>query len=173
MKSARYRARHLERRRAQDRAIAARRRAKDPELANAKNREWANENRERFRELVRNAGARYRIKNKEAIKEIGKRWRTNNPGIVRAAVLRRNFGIAPLQLAAAIYFQGERCAICRDRLRLGEKKQKSTVHVDHCHRTGRFRGVLCVGCNSAIGKLNDDPCVLERAASYVRNGGPS
>ncbi|MFR0353710.1 endonuclease VII domain-containing protein [Streptomyces sediminimaris] len=40
------------------------------------------------------------------------------------------------------------------------------VHVDHCRRTGRVRGVLCFNCNSAIGKLGDDPDAVRRAAAY-------
>ncbi|WP_255952940.1 endonuclease VII domain-containing protein [Streptomyces odontomachi] len=41
------------------------------------------------------------------------------------------------------------------------------VHVDHCHKTGRVRGVLCFNCNSAIGKLGDDPDVVRRAVAYL------
>ncbi|MGW3290764.1 endonuclease VII domain-containing protein [Streptomyces sp. NPDC001002] len=41
------------------------------------------------------------------------------------------------------------------------------VHVDHCHKTGRVRGVLCFNCNSAIGKLGDDPDAVRRAAVYL------
>ncbi|MFE0039708.1 endonuclease VII domain-containing protein [Streptomyces sp. NPDC059013] len=41
------------------------------------------------------------------------------------------------------------------------------AHVDHCHETGRVRGVLCFNCNSAIGKLGDDPDTVRRAAAYL------
>ncbi|WP_354603289.1 endonuclease domain-containing protein [Streptomyces panacea] len=40
--------------------------------------------------------------------------------------------------------------------------------MDHCHETGRVRGVLCFNCNSAIGKLGDDPDTLRRAIAYWR-----
>ncbi|WP_240203814.1 endonuclease VII domain-containing protein [Streptomyces actuosus] len=40
-------------------------------------------------------------------------------------------------------------------------------HVDHCRKTGRVRGVLCFNCNSAIGKLGDDPGAVRRAAAYL------
>ncbi|MFE0703366.1 endonuclease domain-containing protein [Streptomyces sp. NPDC058872] len=43
----------------------------------------------------------------------------------------------------------------------------SAVHVDHCRETGRVRGVLCFNCNSAIGKLGDDPDTLRRAISSL------
>ncbi|WP_338120071.1 endonuclease VII domain-containing protein [Streptomyces sporangiiformans] len=41
------------------------------------------------------------------------------------------------------------------------------IHVDHCHETGRVPGVLCFNCNSAIGKLGDDPDAVRRAAAYL------
>ncbi|WP_406461619.1 endonuclease VII domain-containing protein [Streptomyces sp. NBC_01622] len=41
------------------------------------------------------------------------------------------------------------------------------VHVDHCHQTGRVRGVLCFNCNSGIGLLRDDPAAAYRAADYL------
>ena len=41
--------------------------------------------------------------------------------------------------------------------------------VDHDHATGEIRGLLCVNCNSAIGKLRDDPILLQRATCYLTN----
>ncbi|WP_309475787.1 endonuclease domain-containing protein [Streptomyces spongiicola] len=41
------------------------------------------------------------------------------------------------------------------------------AHVDHCPGTGRVRGVPCFNCNSAIGKLGDDPDTVRRAAAYL------
>ncbi|MFF2384714.1 endonuclease domain-containing protein [Streptomyces sp. NPDC058108] len=43
----------------------------------------------------------------------------------------------------------------------------AAVHVDQSHRTGRVRGVPCFNCNSAIGKLGDDPDAVRRAAAYL------
>lgn len=40
--------------------------------------------------------------------------------------------------------------------------------LDHCHRTGEFRGWLCSNCNTALGFAKDDPTLLERLASYLR-----
>lgn len=40
--------------------------------------------------------------------------------------------------------------------------------LDHCHATGRVRGVLCIKCNSAIGALGDTPEGLQRAIDYLR-----
>ncbi|MGW4159353.1 endonuclease domain-containing protein [Streptomyces sp. NPDC004788] len=49
----------------------------------------------------------------------------------------------------------------------GSCRKAPAAHVDHCHETGRVRGVVCFNCNSAIGKLGDDPDVLRRAIAYL------
>lgn len=58
--------------------------------------------------------------------------------------------------------QGEVCAICRKPCRTGRE-----LAVDHCHGTGKGRGLLCFHCNTGIGKLNDDPELLKRAVVYL------
>lgn len=60
--------------------------------------------------------------------------------------------------------QDGRCLICR-----GEFGQ--TLPVDHCHRTGKVRGLLCHHCNRGIGLFGDDPERLRRAADYVEAEG--
>ena len=59
--------------------------------------------------------------------------------------------------------QGGRCAICGNPPRKGTK-----LGVDHCHRTGLVRGLLCDLCNRAIGLLYDDPNRCFKAAMYLR-----
>jgi hypothetical protein len=56
--------------------------------------------------------------------------------------------------------EGEACEIC------GSSEKR--LGVDHCHKTGNTRGVLCLNCNSALGMINDDPSRAERMASYLR-----
>ncbi len=41
------------------------------------------------------------------------------------------------------------------------------MHVDHDHATGTIRGLLCVGCNNALGQFHDDPHLLALAIEYV------
>ncbi|MEU1472741.1 endonuclease domain-containing protein, partial [Streptomyces sp. NPDC005761] len=43
----------------------------------------------------------------------------------------------------------------------------SAAHVDHRRQTGRVRGIRCFNCNSAVGKLGDDPDTLRRAIAYL------
>jgi hypothetical protein len=60
--------------------------------------------------------------------------------------------------------QGGRCAICR-------KISKGTgLVIDHEHRSGKVRGLLCTKCNSGLGMFQDDPKRLTEAARYLKGG---
>lgn len=65
-------------------------------------------------------------------------------------------------LNAMLVTQDGVCAICLT---------APAVHVDHDHRTGAVRGLLCFRCNAALGQLDDDPLVLRRAARYLEDKG--
>jgi hypothetical protein len=42
-----------------------------------------------------------------------------------------------------------------------------TLHIDHCHATGKIRGVLCHNCNTALGNVKDDPRRLRSLIDYL------
>ena len=44
-----------------------------------------------------------------------------------------------------------------------------TLHVDHCHSTGKVRGLLCNNCNNGIGKLADSILLLQKAINYLQD----
>jgi len=58
--------------------------------------------------------------------------------------------------------QNKLCAIC-SRAPNGKR-----LHVDHCHKTGRVRGLLCFKCNAGIGMLDDSPILLAKAVDYLK-----
>ncbi|MFD7711836.1 endonuclease VII domain-containing protein [Streptomyces sp. NPDC059786] len=68
------------------------------------------------------------------------------------------YGMTVAERDEMIASQKGLCAICR---------MAPAVHVDHCHETGRVRGVLCFNCNSGLGLLRDDPEAMYRAADYL------
>ena len=72
--------------------------------------------------------------------------------------LKRSYGLTEAERDAMIGSQRGLCVICL---------KAPAAHVDHCHKTGKVRGVLCFNCNSAIGKLGDDPDAVRRAAAYL------
>ncbi|MFI9581798.1 endonuclease VII domain-containing protein [Streptomyces sp. NPDC052236] len=83
--------------------------------------------------------------------------------VCRAARLQENYfkrkyGITMAERDEMISAQMGVCSICL---------AAPAVHVDHCHETGRVRGVLCFNCNSAIGVLGDDPDIIRRAIAYL------
>ena len=59
--------------------------------------------------------------------------------------------------------QNGRCAICEDDLVF----KKGGASVDHCHRTGRVRGLLCKHCNVGLGHFRDNVSRLENAIRYL------
>lgn len=65
--------------------------------------------------------------------------------------------------------QNGRCAICnRTPAEAGQPNRE--LAVDHAHGSSAIRGLLCMPCNTAIGKLGDDPALIRKAASYVECG---
>lgn len=73
----------------------------------------------------------------------------------------REFGITREAYAEMEAVQGGRCAIC------GEVPEKS-LHIDHDHKTGQVRGLLCGHCNRGLGLFRDDPDRLKAAARYLK-----
>jgi hypothetical protein len=61
--------------------------------------------------------------------------------------------------------QNHKCAICQ----IDEVDSfKGLLFVDHCHTTGKIRGLLCHHCNTALGKFKDSESILMKAVEYVR-----
>lgn len=61
--------------------------------------------------------------------------------------------------------QGRKCSICDKDLAEISKH----THWDHCHKTGKLRGILCHNCNVGIGHFKDNTASLERAIAYLEN----
>ncbi len=84
--------------------------------------------------------------NKASIKQSVLAWREANPEKVRAMKRKNRYRLETLdQPEKMLIAQGGVCAICSAPLAL------ATLHVDHCHRTGKVRGVLCRRCNLGLG----------------------
>ncbi len=79
----------------------------------------------------------------------------------------RKYGITIADWHRMFDAQGGVCAICRRPETTGQYGKPSRLSVDHCHETGRVRGLLCRSCNRGIGNLSDDPLRLRSAAEYL------
>jgi hypothetical protein len=60
--------------------------------------------------------------------------------------------------------QGGKCAVCGKLNNEGRRR----LAVDHDHKTGKVRGLLCGNCNTALGLVKEDPEILSLLADYLR-----
>ena len=81
----------------------------------------------------------------------------------------RKYGLSPGEYDQMLEEQQWACAICRrpHKKRPSRKWGRAQLAVDHDHRTGKVRGLLCNPCNTALGFLNDSVAVLRLAAEYL------
>ena len=101
----------------------------------------------------------------EAAKEYYETKKANDPDHVRKVSRKtscRRAGITVEQYDEMFESQGGTCAICRTR------PDERSLAIDHCHETDTVRGLLCMSCNIALGKFQDDPQLMFRAAHYIR-----
>jgi hypothetical protein len=97
-----------------------------------------------------------------------KRWRERNLDRHADNNAKRNYGLEHGSYAKMLEEQGGKCAIC------GTDKpgrHTSRFHIDHCHDSGRVRGLLCANCNIGLGNLQHDPSILKAAIQYLSDNG--
>lgn len=89
-----------------------------------------------------------------------RRYRNTPKGkeTIRRLWLKRYYNITPEEWDAMLIKQGGHCALC---------DRTDDLHVDHCHETKAFRGLLCRSHNTALGILGDRREGLLRALEYV------
>jgi hypothetical protein len=101
----------------------------------------------------------------------GYRCKKCNNKVVRKNRVRRlshngkTINISAQQLQELQAKQDNKCGIC------GKSPNTKGLAVDHCHKTGLIRGLLCQSCNRGIGYLGDDIEMLEKALSYLKTAG--
>jgi hypothetical protein len=108
------------------------------------------------------------IERRRAIsREASRRYRARHPERYKAQTRHQNlrrYGITAQEYDDLLTAQSGVCAICGHSERYRDRQR---LAVDHCHTTGRVRGLLCSACNKGIGCFEDDPAILERAIDYL------
>ncbi len=118
-------------------------RFKNPEKYRAKERAYISARREKYRAKGRAQYAKHREKRKQEVKEDR---------------LLRLYSLTPEGVEKIKLAQGNKCAIC--------KKTLVNPCIDHCHKTGRVRGILCNPCNFHLSAL-ETPGWLSTALTYL------
>ena len=138
----------------------------------AKNRaELRKQRRERYwmdpeegRRRSRTSVAKHRQANPEANRQYQKEWFDSKKGRKRRANLWAQYRLTPEDYDLMLHFQGGGCKICGSE---DPKMRSPAFHVDHCHKTGKVRGLLCGPCNVGLGAFSDNIGTLEAAVRYL------
>lgn len=97
-------------------------------------------------------------------------WGRAHPGYASAQARKRNYGMIQAEYDAMLEKQHGKCACC------GRSNSKSgryaPLFVDHDHKTGKIRGLLCHQCNIALGMLGDSQDRIEQLLAYIRTNLP-
>jgi hypothetical protein len=119
-----------------------------------------------FNEQKRLYQIEWRARNPEKRKEWVEQWKKENPEKHAADQRRqlvRRFGITVVDYEAMLKKQRNRCAICRCK----EPGGRGTWKIDHCHKTGKVRGLLCHHCNFGLGHFKDSLKIIHAAQQYL------
>lgn len=112
--------------------------------------------------------AAWRAKNAERLREYERKRPKRSAEERRRMQLWRLYKILPEDYDRLFAEQSGRCAICGTD---DPGSGRELMNVDHDHETGEVRGLLCMGCNIAIGHMGDDIERLKSAIAYLERGG--
>lgn len=107
---------------------------------------------------------KYYSQNRDKIKKQVKEKSSFNKEKIQNAKLQNKFGITLKDKENLFEKQGRCCAICKTK----ENVVNRGWDVDHCHDTGKVRGILCSNCNRGLGLFGDDPSVVLNAFEYLK-----
>lgn len=165
---------------------------KNKDIVTKRNRLWASENKDKMREYSKKSKEKNRLKIKERMavvkdtpefkekrssynkkyrgkyKDYLKKYYENNREKIskrsRNSAYKKKFGITIEEYDRMLISQNGVCAICN----IPEISLRNThFSVDHCHKTGKVRGLLCYKCNTTLGFVNDNTKVLKNAINYL------
>jgi len=111
-------------------------------------KDWIKNNPEKRKETLRKSACK--PENIKRHKEYNRGYR-----------FRKNYGLTENDVELQLHRQNYTCYGCLKKLSIGEAR------VDHCHNSGKFRGILCDSCNWALGFVRDSKATLRRLMTYL------
>jgi hypothetical protein len=109
---------------------------------------------------------RYRDRNKERLAERARERAAKNKVNIRAQKLKYHYGLTLEKYHDLVILCKGMCPVCK---RPWGTSHSEKPNVDHCHKTGVVRGVICNRCNLVLGKTGDDPVLLRSLADYLES----
>lgn len=123
-------------------------------------KEWTKKNRIR----VNKKKQEWRKKFRKRENELARINYHKNKSTTRNRQLKDKFGISLYEYDELLKKQNNKCAICESI----SCKSGNRFAVDHDHKTGIVRGLLCLACNTSLGQFNDSQELLYKAISYLQ-----
>jgi len=121
---------------------------------------------EKNKEQILASEKKSRQKNIEHYREFRRQYHQKNKARrnlnIKKCNLKRKYNLTPEEVDAMLSGQSFSCLICHGDLRILKR------HIDHNHKTGKVRGILCSNCNKGIGMLGENTETLSRAISYLQ-----
>lgn len=154
----------------------------DKEIKLERTRQWRIKNKSYISEYNKNYkkhnqdsikeyNQKYRENNIESEKERSKKYHQTNPEVKRKSIRKSRYLISNEEYELLLKNQNYVCAICKEPESV---KQKTTglvksLAVDHCHISGKVRGLLCFRCNATLGKIKEDKKLLKMMIKYLES----
>ena len=120
-------------------------------------------------EAQKEASKRYYYKWREENVERVKRYNQENKDKKLDWYYRKTYNISLEQFNDMLLSQNNKCAVCLlEETAIDKRTGKiRRLHVDHCHKTGKVRGLLCTKCNIALGYLSDSLEIAQLMVRYI------
>ena len=132
--------------------------------------EYFSEYYKQHREKYKTRAKQWALQNPESRKRVVDKYRWSDKGINAKlnSTFKRKYGITLLQYNYMLDAQNNKCAICNKEETALLKGVVRRLAIDHCHITGKVRGLLCDKCNHLLGLVNDSCSLLENAINYLK-----
>ena len=140
-------------------AATRRKRQEGDGSENAERRKRYAEDPEQRRKALARA-QRYRLAHRAEINERERLHRKRHPEVWKKKHIKYTYGLSWDEYRAILARQGGVCAMCKT-------KSNRSLCVDHCHKTGMVRGILCHPCNLTIGLCRDSTKLTRAATTYL------
>lgn len=118
-----------------------------------KNKEWVVNNKERHKASC----SSWYKNNKDKAKQRSTEWH-----------YMTYYGISYSDFRSLAQDQDNKCKLCGIELSFSNHKKQNGAVLDHCHTTGKIRGVLCSGCNKGLGHFKDNIELFNKAILYLK-----